>query len=76
MCEPALSFYPPPPPPPYLSFPVHTNNAIRWIMGSRDEDGVPTDTVHVNTGTTFNIIQMDVAILCDQENNTMLLTDL
>lgn len=60
----------------YLSFSVHTDNAICWIMRRRDKNGVPTDAVHVDAGATLNVVQVDITIFGDQENNTMLLADL
>ena len=35
-------------------------------MGSGHEDGITTDPVHVDAGACLYIIQMDVAVLCDQ----------
>lgn len=45
-------------------------------MGSSDKDGFATDSVHVDAGASFEIIQMDVAIFCDQEDDVVLLADL
>lgn len=41
-------------------------------MRSSNKNGVPTDAVHVDTGAAFNVIQVDIAILGDQEDYTML----
>lgn len=35
-------------------------------MFSSDEDGVTTDAVHVDTTAGLDIVQVDVAVLCDQ----------
>lgn len=43
-------------------------------MGRGDKDGLPTDSVHVDAGARFEVIQMDVAIFCDQENHVVLFT--
>jgi hypothetical protein len=41
-----------------------------------DKYCVATDSVHVNTGTSLNIIKVNISILCDEECNAMLLTHL
>lgn len=41
-------------------------------MWSSDKDGLTADTVHVDAGTRLQVIQVDVAILGDQENHIVL----
>ena len=50
---------------PYLSLPINSNNAITGLMWCSNEDGITADTVHIDAGSSLNIIQMDVAIFCD-----------
>ena len=40
------------------------------------KDSITTDSVHVNTRSTFHIIQMNVSIFGDKEDYAMFLTDL
>ena len=63
-------------PEPHLSFPVDSNDAASGLVGGSDEDGVATDAIHVDTSAGLNVIQMDVAVLGDQEHHTMLLAGL
>lgn len=60
----------------YLSFPVNSNDTSGGFMWGCDENGFPADPVHVDAGSGFQIIQVDVTILCDEENNILLWTDL
>lgn len=41
-------------------------------MWSGDKDGLTTDAVHIDAGTRLQVIQVDVAILGDQENHIVL----
>jgi hypothetical protein len=45
-------------------------------MSGSNKDGVPTDTVHVDTGASLDVVEMDVAVLGDEEHHTMFLADL
>lgn len=56
----------------YLSLPVHSYNTVRRLMYSSGENGLTTDTVHVNTCPTLQIVEMDVAKLCDHIRNAKL----
>ena len=56
----------------YLSLPVHSNDTASGLVWCGDKDGVTTNAVHVDAGASLYIIQVDVAILGDQEHNTML----
>ena len=41
-------------------------------MGGSDEYGVSTNAVHVDTCPRLNVIQVDVAILCNKVNDIIL----
>lgn len=41
-------------------------------MWSRDEDGLPADAVHVDAGARLQVVQMDVAVLGDEEHHVLL----
>lgn len=45
-------------------------------MRRRDEDGLCTDSVHVDTHSRLQVVQVNVTILCDQIDDTMLITNL
>jgi hypothetical protein len=59
-----------------LSFSVDTNNTIAWVMWCCDKDRVTTDTVHVDTRATLDVVQMDITIFGDEEHYAMFLTHL
>lgn len=60
----------------HLSFPVDSNNSTSSIMRCSHKDSITTYSVHVDTRTALNIIQMNITILGDQENNAMFFTHL
>lgn len=60
----------------YLSLPVDANDARSGLMRSGDEDGLPTDPVHINAGASFKVIQVDVAIFGDEKDHILLGADL
>ena len=60
----------------YLSFPVDADDPGRSLVWSRDEDCVATDTVHVDTRTRLDVVQMNVAILCDDVDHVVFVTNL
>ena len=62
--------------PPYLPLAIDTHDAVRWLMDRGDKNGVPTDPVHVDASARLQIIEMDVAKLGDEVDDTILLTDL
>lgn len=41
-----------------------------------NKDGVTTDAVHVDTGGRLNVVQVNVAVLCDQVDHVVLRTHL
>ena len=45
-------------------------------MDGCHKDGLPTDAVHVDTGASLNIVEVDVAKLGDQVDDVILLTHL
>jgi len=57
---------------PYLSLPVHPDDARRGLVRRRDEDGLAADAVHVDAGARLQVVQVDVAILGDEENHILL----
>lgn len=38
--------------------------------------GLSTDSVHVDTGASFQVIQVDIAIFCYEKHHIMLVADL
>lgn len=45
-------------------------------MGGRDKDGLAADPVHIDAGSSLQVIQVDVAILGNKEDHVLLGTDL
>ena len=45
-------------------------------MGGGHEDGLPADAVHVDAGTGLQVVQVDVAVLGDEEHHVLLGADL
>lgn len=45
-------------------------------MRCSNKDCFSTDSIHVDTGTRLKIIEVDIAILSNQEHYIMLFTDL
>ena len=45
-------------------------------MGGRYKDGLCTDPVHVDAHSRLQVVQVDVAVLCDQIYYTVLIADL
>lgn len=60
----------------YLSFPVDSNDSSSRLMGGSDKNGLSADSVHVDTGSSFQVIQVDVAIFGDEKDYILLGTDL
>lgn len=56
----------------YLSFPVDSNDARSSFMGGCDKDCLPTDPVHVDARARLKVIQVDVAIFCDEKDYILL----
>ena len=46
------------------------------IVRGCDKDGLTTDTIHVDTGTSLHVVQMNVAVLGDQEDHVMFVVSL
>lgn len=45
-------------------------------MGGSDKNGLPTDPVHVDTSSSLQVIEVDVAIFGDEKDYILLGTDL
>lgn len=60
----------------YLSLPVDSNDSGSGFMGGRDKDGLAADPVHIDAGSSLQVIQVDVAILGNKEDHVLLGTDL
>ncbi len=60
----------------YLSFPVHPNDPSSWLMGCSDKNGLSADPVHVDTSSSLQVIQVDVAVFGDEKDHILLGTDL
>lgn len=45
-------------------------------MGCGDKDGLATDPVHIDARASLQVIQVDVAVLGDEEDHVLLGTDL
>lgn len=59
-----------------LSFTIDANDPIGGFVRRSDEDGLGTDSVHVDANPRFNIVQVDVTVLGDQVNDAVLGTHL
>lgn len=60
----------------YLAFSVNPDNTSSWFMGGSDKNGLPTNPVHVDTSSSLQVVQVDVAILSDEKDYILLRTDL
>ena len=60
----------------YLSLAVDTNDSRRRVVGCSDKDSVSTDTIHVDTGSCLNVVQVYIAVLCYHVDNVVLWTHL
>jgi len=60
----------------YLTLSIHTNDSTRGFMRSSNKNGVRTDSIHVNTLSTFQIVEVNVPILGNQVNNVILVASL
>ena len=60
----------------YLTLPVDPNDAGGSLVRGGNKDGVTRDAVHVDAECVFNVIQMHIAILGDQEDHSVLLAHL
>ena len=59
-----------------MSFTIDANDSIGRFVRRSDEDGLGTDSVHVDANPRFNIVQVDVTVLGDQVNDAVLGTHL
>lgn len=59
-----------------LSFAIHTNETAGSIVVRGNENCVATDSVHVDARPSFQVVQMNEAILCHQKNDVIFLANL
>ena len=59
-----------------LALLVDTNDSVRALMLSSDEDGLARDTVHVDARARLEVVDMDEAVLGDEVDDAVLLRDL
>jgi len=59
-----------------LALLVDTNDTRSKIILGSNKDGFTADSVHINTSAGLEIVEVDEAHLGDQEDNTILMTDL
>ena len=55
----------------YLSLPVHSDDPCRCLVWGRNENGVATDSVHVDARTCLDVVEMNVAVLCDDVDHVV-----
>ena len=60
----------------YLSLSIDTNDSRSGLVWGSDKYCVTTDSVHVDASSSFNVIQVDISILCYKKSNSMFLTHL
>lgn len=60
----------------YLAFSVNPNDASSRFMGGGDKNGLPANPVHVDTSSSLQVVQVDVAIFSDEKDYILLGTDL
>ena len=64
----------------YHTFPdfltVYVNDAVGRVVVCGDKNSLRRNTVHVDTGTRFEVIEVDEAIFSDEVNNSMFLRNL
>ncbi len=60
----------------YLAFAIDPNDTRRGLVWGGDEYSFCRNSVHVDTGTSLHVIQMNVAVLCNQIQNVVLWADL
>lgn len=49
-----------------LALLVNTDETLRCLVFSRNEDGFARDSIHVDAGTGFEVVQMDETIFGDE----------
>lgn len=60
----------------HLSLLVDSDNARGGFVRGGDKDGLCTDPVHVDADSRLQVIQVNVAILCDQIDDAVLIANL
>lgn len=61
---------------PHLSLLVHSDDPRGGFMWRRHKDGLCTDSVHVDTHSRLQVVQVNVTVLCYQINDAVLTTNL
>ena len=56
-----------------LAFLIYTDDTVGRVVVCGDKNSLPRNTVHVDTGTGFEVIEVDEAIFSDKVNDAMLL---
>ena len=59
-----------------LTLAVDSNDTAGYLVLCSHKDGLATDAVHVDAGAGLEVVEVDEAELCDQEDDAVLLTDL
>ena len=60
----------------HLSLAIDAHNAVRRLMHRGDKNGVAADSVHVDASARLQVVEMDVAKLGDEVDDTIFLADL
>lgn len=60
----------------YLAFPVNPNDTSSRFMGGSDKNGLPANPIHVDTSSSLQVVQVDVAIFSDEKDYILLGADL
>jgi hypothetical protein len=60
----------------YLAFAIDPNDTRRGLVWGGDEYSFCRNSVHVDTGTSLHVIQMNVAVLCNQIQYVVFRADL
>lgn len=60
----------------YLSFPVDPNDTSGGLVWGGDKNGLSADPVHVDAGSSFQVVQVNVAVFGDEKDDVLLWADL
>ena len=60
----------------YLSFPVDSNDTCSGLMRCSDKNSLPTYPIHVDTSSSLQVIEVNVAIFGDEKDYILLGTNL
>ena len=56
----------------YLALSVDSNDSTGHFVNSGDKYRLSADTVHVDAGPSLQVVQVDVAELCDEVDDVVL----